>query len=456
MAKQPSIAELIEEIAQLKKKVKGLERENKMLQDKLAKYQTPKNSDNSSIPPSKDENRPSKTRSLRQQSGKKPGGQSGHEGNTLKMTPTPDHQIDHSPQYCNCCGEDISSLPSELIGTRQVVDIPPVQPEYTEHRVYQKTCSGCGHKAKGDYPPNVHTPVSYGPNMESLIGYFHARQYIPFDRMKEVLHDVFAMPVSEGGIHHVLKRLGQKALPVYEVIRQKVAGSKVVGTDETGMKIGGEKGWCWTWQNDHHTYIAASTNRGNKTIRDHFEDGFPDSVMVHDCWKSHFKPSAKTHQICIAHLLRELNYFSDRYKVDWPDKLKAIFLRAIATAKQMSSRDYDRHYQSRTDIEKSLDDLLSEEVDQQHKKLVAFRKRMIKYRKYLTIFLYYQDVPPDNNGSERAIRNVKVKQKISGQFKSMAGAQQFAVLRSITDTAIKNGQGVLNALLCVAKLNPTD
>ena len=462
MAKQYSIEIFIKQVAQLTKRVERLEQENisirqenSMLKEKLAKYENPKNSRNSSLPPSKDENRPPRTKSLREQTDKKPGGQPGHKGNTLKMTSTPDIIIEHIAEYCSCCGHDISDLPCEVIGVRQVVDLPPVQPEYTEHRVYKTTCP-CGNVTKSDFPPGVNTPVSYGSNVESLIGYFHCRQYIPFDRMREIFHDLFHLPLSEGGLHHILNRLATKALPAYELIRGMIARSKVVGTDETGVKINGKNHWYWTWQNENLTFIAASENRGFKTIEENFSQGVSQSVLVHDCWKSHFQTQAQSHQVCLAHLLRELNYFTERYKDPWPGKFKKALKEAIEAKKQMNIGDYYQHYPPRSDIEDQVTALLGEVIDEQHKELVSFKKRMVKYRDYLLNFLYHPNVPPDNNGSERAIRNVKVKQKISGQFKAMAGAKQFAVLRSITDTAIKNGQNVLNALMLIADYKPTD
>jgi len=426
-----------------------------MLRERLAKYENPKNSRNSSLPPSKDENRPPRTRSLREQTGKKPGGQSGHDGNTLKMASIPDKIVEHIPEYCSYCGNDISNLACEVVGKRQVVDIPPIQPEYTEHRVYQKTCR-CGHIIKSDFPQGINTPVRYGVNVESLIGYFHCRQYIPFERMREIFNDLFRLPVSEGGLHYILNRLVSKALPAYGLIKKKIANSKVVGADETGVKINGKQHWYWTWQNEESTFIVASENRGFKTIEKNFSQGFPQSVLVHDCWKSHFQTQALTHQVCIAHLFRELNYFTERYKDPWADRFKKALKQAIEIKKQMSVCQYYQPFQPRSNIENALDALLGEAINEKHKELMSFKKRMVKYRDYLLVFLYHPKVPPDNNGSERAIRNVKVKQKISGQFKAMAGAKQFAVLRSITDTALKNGQNVLNALGVIANFEPTD
>lgn len=445
------VEKLVLLVEKLTQTVAKLTKENMELKERLAHYENSKNSRNSSIPPSKDENRPLKTKSLREKSQKRIGGQHGHKGSTLQMSENPDHIIDHLPCYCGKCGSDLSNLPYCLMGQRQVVDIPPIKPEYTEHRIYQKRCA-CGHDTCSTYPSEAIATVSYGPGVESLVGYLHTRQYLPFMRMKELFNDVLNLSISEGGLHCMMNRLTKKATPIYEQLRTRITESKVVGADETGAKMNGKKIWIWTWQNTKTTFIAASPNRGYDTIKENFPDGFPNTILVSDCWKSHFQPKALQHQLCIAHLLRELNYFQECYKSDWAKKCKTIFMRGLDIKTKMKPSDYKNHHPPRELIEKCMDELLSEITDAKHKEVTTFRKRMTKYRNHIFTYLYHPEVPSDNNGSERAIRNVKVKQKISGQFKSMEGANRFAILRSITDTAIKNGQNVLNSLLCVAQL----
>lgn len=454
MEQNKLIEQLFAEIKQLKERMSILEKENTVLRQKLSKYENPKNSSNSSIPPSKDENRPLKTKSLRK-SGGKVGGQKGRDGNTLKMTENPDKVVDYVPDFCGKCGCDLEGVSEDFIGKRQVVDIPVIQPEYIEHRIYQKTCN-CGHSNCASYPSNVKASISYGANTESLVGYLFSRQYMPFERMREFFNDAFHLPISEGGIHELLKRLTNKATPAYNMIKEKVESSKVVGADETGAKINGRKCWVWTWQNDKLTYIAPSENRGFATIQSNFKDGFENAVLLHDCWKSHFKTPALNHQLCTAHLHRELNYFIEVYKDPWAIKFRQLLLDALKVKQKMKHNDYYSIYKPKIDIEARFKALLNQKIDEKRTDLVTFHKRIIKYKDYLFNFLKYPDVPPDNNGSERAIRNIKVKQKISGQFKSFGGAMNFAMLRSITDTAIKNGQNVLGALFTVAEMKVTD
>ena len=429
-----------------------LKRENKELKEKLARYEHPKNSNNSSIPPSKDENRPRKNKSLRTKTGRKPGGQKGHKGNTLEMTTNPDQTIDHTPQYCESCGQDIGAVPGEFVERRQQIDIPPIKPIVTEHRIYRKQCTCCGHVTTSAFPDGITSSVGYGPMVESLVGYFHSRQYIPFLRMQELFRDIFSVPISEGGIHSLLNRLASKALPVYNKIREMVTKVLAVGADETGGRLNGKKIWIWTWQNDRLTWLKGTDNRGYKTIEESFPDGFTNTVLVHDCWRSHFQTNTKTHQLCTSHLLRELNYLEERYHHRWTVRFRKFIIDSIELKKKMDPGDYYQPLEERTGLEGRLDRLLASRIGKEYKELVSFQKRMLKYKDFILAFLYHPKVPPDNNGSEQAIRNVKVKLKVSGQFKSWKGVENYLVLRSIIDTALKNKQPVLNALYLAAKM----
>lgn len=298
-----------------------------VLEQQLERYTTRKDSSNSSLPPSKDENRPPRTSSLREKGGRKAGGQPGHDGNTLKMTANPDEIVEHRACFCSECGKDVSSQPFELFG---------------------------------------------------------------------------------------------------------------------------KKHWFWTWQNNRATYIAASDNRGTTTINENMNGISNEAVLVHDCWKAHFQTPVGNHQLCTAHLERETKYLEERYKADWPVRFRAMLIKAHKLKKQLVPSHYYYPNQLRSDLENELECLLQEPLDPTHKEMISFQKRIIKYRDHVFTFLYHPDVPADNNGSERAIRNVKVKQKISGQFKILSAAENFAILRSIIDTAIKNKQNVVGALSVIA------
>ena len=446
------IEQLREELSSLKKELVAIKKENQQLKRRLSKYETPKTSRNSSLPPSKDENSPKANQSLRKASGKKVGGQFGREGKTLEMTSTPDEIIELHPDYCNSCGASLKESLATKEQSRQTIDIPPIKAVYTEYQAFSKICN-CGCQTIANFPKNVTTPVSYGTTIESLIGYFYARQYLPFSRMQEVFNDVFNINISEGGIHYLLNRFANKTEDIYQTIKQRVAISKVVGADETGVKVNGNKHWFWTWQTDKLTYITHSSNRKFDTVKEHFEYGFPNSTLVHDGWKPQMKTIAENHQNCVPHLLRRLNYLNQRYpKSSWGVNFKKLLYKALNLKKIMQSQDYKNNVK-RDAIIQELEELLSRPPDKQYKELFSFFKRIKREQQTLFVFLFLKKVPADNNASERAIRNVKVKQKISGQFKKIETAQNFAKIRSVIDTTIKNGMNIIAALNLIAKFD---
>jgi transposase len=444
------IKELLLRLDALEKKVASLEKENAILKERLAKYEHPKNSNNSSLPPSKDENRPKGNQSLRISSGKNVGGQIGREGKTLMMSLTPDCIIKLEPTQCSNCGASLQNNFGNKEQARQVIDIPPIKATYTQYETYSKICS-CGCQNIASFPEGISAPISYGENTEALIAYFHTRHFLPFARMKEMFNDAFGIAISEGGIHCLLQKIAQKASPVYQIIKERVQQSKVIGADETGVKVNGSKQWFWTWQTNKLTYILHSNNRGSKTIETAFPKGFPNSTLVHDGWKAQLKTNALFHQTCLPHLQRHLNYLEQLYPdSEWVKQFKQMLSNSILI-KENHIFESINYIIERTTILKQFDDLLKYPPDKEQKEIYTFYNRMSREKDQLFTFLYIKNVPPDNNASERAIRNVKVKQKISGQFKVAEAAQNFAMIRSVIDTTIKNGLNVLNALILIAK-----
>jgi len=220
------------------------------------------------------------------------------------------------------------------------------------------------------------------------------------------------------------------------------------------MAVNGEKHWVWTWQNSHLTFIACTDNRGFKTIEQYFPEGLPNSIIGNDRYAAHFKCQAKQHQTCMAHLLRDLKYIIEFYEnnCDWATQMKELILQAINLKAVLTTPDYYGPNEKRYDLEKMIAMVLQNKIDEVHRKAKTLQKSLRKHQQNILTFLWHADVPADNNGSERAIRNIKIKQKISGQFKTEKGANGFTVVRSIIDTVIKSGQNEMEALTLIAKL----
>ncbi|MDR2763907.1 MAG: transposase [Tannerella sp.] len=176
----------------------------------------------------------------------------------------------------------------------------------------------------------------------------------------------------------------------------------------------------------------------------------PKSTLVHDCWKPYFKTGCGSHQICTAHLLRELKYLNQLYEDEWTKSLSSLLTDALQLKRELLPVDDLRPVEKRKQLELRLEGLLQQQLDSKYKKRITFQKRLTDYRQYIFRFLYSFDVPPDNNASERAVRTFNVKQNVSGLFRSTDGATAFAIIRSVIDTAIKNSQNVWGALNPVA------
>jgi transposase len=440
------IVELKAQVSELIKTVEALKEEIRLLRNG-------KNSGTSHTPPSHQIGR-SNAQSLRIKTNRKPGGQPGHEGSTLQIKEVPDETINYIPHYCNGCGEDLQQTASILNKIRQEVIIPPIQVRYVEHRSHSKVCSQCGKLCIAALPVHLSAPIQFGASVGAMVSYLSVYQYIPYYRMTVLLKDLFGLSISEGSIDNLLERSAQKALPIYHTIQQKIQQSEVVGSDETGTSFEGKKGWFHTWQTTCLTFIVASLNRGYKTIEQYFSEGFPLSVYVSDCWAAQLKVAARLHQLCTAHLLRELRNFEGALSCKWSTSMKQLLQEAIALKKQFTPQDYLQTPAAVIQIEERLTELLQTDHFTSHKKVQAFSKRLKKNKNSILTFLYHPKVPPDNNGSEQAIRNVKVKAKVSGQFRSERGATRFAILRSIIDTTIKNTENVFETLILLFNLEP--
>ena len=412
----------------------------------LIHFATVKTSKNSHNPPSSDKWR--KNQSLREKSSKAVGGQRGHKGNTLKMSETPDVTEKIKPNYCNQCGQSLEGSAFELVARRQVIDIPPIVPITTEYQSFGARCS-CGHYQCGIFPPGVANHVQYGKNIQSLVVYQSYYQFLPFGRLQDFFKKVCNVSIGKGTIENILRRAAQKAQPAYDALKEAIMEATFVGSDETSFKSKGSKNWFWVWQNSLVTYLVAAISRSKDIISEQFPNGLPNAILGSDRLAAQLSTISKGKQICLPHLLRELNYLIAVEQTPWATNFKTLLQDAIHLKQQRPS--YEKDNPAAQFIEQRADQLLLPDIVQQlssepllNKQTITFFKGMAVQRNALFPFLYHTDVPFDNNGSERAFRMVKVKTKISGQFKSLQ--HEFAVIRSVIDSAIKNGQSVFSAI----------
>jgi transposase len=424
--------------------------------------QKAKNSKNSSKPPSTDGFKKPKPKSLRKKTGRKPGGQKGHKGSTLKSADTPDVIENHCVTQCECCKKPLEDQVADEIIKRQVFDIPRSPIFVTEHRSEEKTCS-CGHPNKAGFPEGVNAPVQYGELIQAVAVYLNVYQMIPYKRTCEVLSDLLGCEMSEGTLHNLLKKHNERVQDPLESIRENIRKSNVAHFDETGFQVGSTRWWLHVASTQTATYYQAHPKRGCDAMN--AIDILPrlEGRAIHDHWKPYYTYLCK-HGLCNAHHLRELVFVHEEHKQPWAEEMIGCLMEIkIETDRQREHsdqlppdriREFEELYQRVLEkgyAENPLPPLAPGAKKKRGRRAKSKPRNLLErldgHREEALAFMYDLNVPFDNNLGERDIRMTKVKQKISGTCRSEKGAEIFCNVRSYISTAQKNSIRVFDAVL---------
>jgi transposase len=443
-----------EELIQIILQLQQLVREQGQTIEALKKAQEPskpevsKDSTNSSIPTSKE--LIPRTRSQREKSGKKSGGQVGHKGYHRERNPNPDRVVQIEAKECKKCGASLEGIEGRIGQIAQEVDIPLIKPLTTEYQQVIKTCA-CGEC--NSVPLPIEGYVNIGPQMGALITYFNVEHALPYERLSQISHDLLGFAISEGTIENKLIQMQKQTSGLVERIKEAVIGAKWIGSDETGTKVGGKRYWNWVWQSPWCSYFVIVPSRGYGVVKAHFTQSYP-GVLGHDCWSAQNNTPAGAHQLCHAHLLRNLQYAIDAERSVWAYRVQQLL--------RKSQRARDAIWQPSFSLQRraavigsyklALEKLLSQSLSGKEER--RLQKRLIKHQLWIFTFLSYPDVPPDNNSSERAIKAAKLKEKVSGGFRSVPGATRFAQLLSVTQTLRKQKLPMLPSLTALFQGRP--
>ena len=440
-------ARLNRRIEALNVEIRALKYENKDLRERLSKYedpQPPRNSSNSSVPPSKEglgDEIKRRTSSLREKSGKKPGGQPGHEGNTRLMSVQPDETEDIQPNYCRECGRELSGIEGKEEYREECVGVRII-PVIKRFRFLNKTCT-CGCCNHVEYTKRKN-PVYLSSEIRALVVYLNIVMCMPYNRIISFLHDVMHIDISEGSIRNFIEDAGDKADAICDRIATELVKSPVAGADESGFYVNGKLNWAWILQNPKLTLTWIAKGRGAKEMDDRFgPNALENTVLTTDRHSAYFTMNVKGHQICIPHLLRNLNYLNELDKnQNWSSRLQDLLKKAV----HWRNTNPETIADTSTWME-SLDKLLNENLDNFKKPFRQIRNSLRKLKDHVFYFLKDPRVPSHNNASEGGIRILKVKQKRSGGFRSQTGAEDFMAIHSVADTAKKNDFSRWDAIL---------
>ena len=431
----------------LRQEIRSLKKENEKLREQLAKYETPeKNSGNSSTPPSKENIKDEairRTKTLRKPTGRKPGGQKGHEGSTLKMTQTPDKTEDVSASCCTKCGSSLEDCERILDYVTQVVSIPDLKPVVKEIRHYITVCKQCGERIRSHAPrKRGSNAVVYDATVKSLVVYLSVVMFLPYGRIENFFKEVFGLDISQGSFVNWVNEAKKNAAPAIEKIKECIMKSAVVGFDESGLYCNKKLDWTWIAQTVYFTLLFHGSGRSHKELESRFGSSLERMVAVTDRHSAYFTLNFLDHQVCVAHLLRELQYLNELdTEQEWSKKVESLLQEAV----------HERNENPQAVIDKQpwlirLDGLLTENLEHMAEQFGQLKKGLIKCRDYIFNFLENPAIPPDNNASERGIRKVKIKMKNSGTFRSDKGADAFLDLLSIVETTKKHNNSPYAAI----------
>jgi transposase len=442
-----ALAELSRE--QLIELVLGLAAEVAELKAQIGR--PPKTPGNSSVPPSVGFKANRAERRARKR-------RAGHDGISRRRQP-PDVIVRCRPTTCAGCGEPLPLSGQRRVGRSQVVELPPIRPVVVEAWQYAARCGGCGQRTKGTYPAGLEPQRTFGPQIEALLGYFHERHHVSYERLAEVCRDLFGLQISEGGIDAALRRLAERARPTYEAIGAEVRAGPVIGSDETGARVAGKTAWQWVFQTPEASYHVIVPRRNAAVIAAFLGETRPDG-WVSDLWSPQLQVDAETHQICLSHQIRNLTYAveADGYAGRvWAIELRHLFGRAIylhGIRDTLTSASFTRR---RRRIENAVDRLVFHTCLPDQPDTANARRLQARYQEHrssLFVFFDRPDVPPTNNASEQDLRPSVIHRKVTGGFRSQLGADVSAILTSLLTTARKRGDNLFQALRSAAGPSP--
>ena len=428
--KQLNVDELVDIILALQAKVQELE-------DKLNR--PPKTARNSSTPPSQER----KGKRTKKKPQTKRGPKAGHPGSS-RAKREPDITVELRVEQCAACGADLRERPQTVIGSSQVIGLPPVRPVVIEARRCAVTCPVCGQTHSADYPAGLEPERVFGPRLEASAHYLHLAHPLSYVRTQDILRDLLGLDISLGALVNVVKRASGTFHAAAQAILSDIRTRGVIGSDETGMRVDGQTAWLWTLQTPESAYYTIEPTRGAVVLDTLMGDTVP-MVWVSDLAKAQLKQPATLRQVCLAHQTRDLQYAIDAQRCAWAYRFQALLFRAQRLGKQRDTMPPHEYGRQVVALERACDALLEQlprSPDSQN-----LRRRFVLHRDHLFTFLVVPNVPPTNNASEQALRNSVIYRKVTGGFRSDWGAAAYANVVSVIETARRRGQNLLDTLL---------
>jgi transposase len=453
---QNLINQLASQVQQLTTQVQQLTARVRELEGQLAK-----DSSNSGKPPSSDGlAKQKRTSSLRGKSGKRPGGQKGRKGVNLQPVQNPEKVEVHSPKTCADCETSLGDVVAISVDKRQVFDIPPISVKVTEHRVETKVCPCCGKKNRGVFPQGVNAFTQYGERVKALTSYFLHQHLIPYERVAQLFKDLFDIRLSPGTCTNMDHKLFKNLEAFERGLKCHLLASNVLHVDETGVRCNKKLHWIHVTSSETATFFTLHAKRGSKATNE--IDILPQyrGSLIHDHWNCYFSYKQVKHGLCNVHHLRELKFVYEEEKSAWANEMTELLLKGKkitdnAKAEGKSTVDptdlalIEREYESLIlRIGNAYLDTTTAASPPNGVGKAGFNlfKRLLRRMDEVLYFIRDLAIPFSNNLAEQDLRMEKVKQKISGCFRTFVGGTISCRIRSYISTARKQGWNIIDAL----------
>ncbi|WP_149256753.1 IS66 family transposase [Actinomadura sp. K4S16] len=430
-----------------------------------------KNSSNSSKPPSSDGLVKPSPKSLRGRSGRRPGGQAGHRGQTLCQVADPDRRRRHVPARCRGCGAGLAGAAEAGSERRQVFDIPPIKVRVTGHELVRRRC-GCVTTA--DAPEGVDAPVQYGPNVAAIVVYLYVGQFLSKDRTAKALAELFGTALSAGTVAAMTARAAAGLAAgggFAERVRDRLTQAQVAHFDETALRVDRRLRWVHSASTGKYVLITVHDRRGVEAMDAAGVLPRFNGIAVHDGWAPYDTCDQATHARCNAHVLRELQAVLDHHErtghagtwcwaaqaADALRTMKRLVDASLARDGTLNGVDETKMttakhaFRSAARLGIKATAARADNLEKDHN---ALARRLLEHHDDHLRFTVDARVPFDNNAAEREIRMIKIRQKVSGCLRTLAGAQQFCLIRSYPATTAKQGLGLLDALTRLTNRRP--
>ena len=442
------LARLVDLVLGLEAEVRTLRAQLQELQNRLAQ-----NSRNSGKPPSTDGLNKPPPKSLRTQSRRPRGGQPGHPGRTLEQVAQPDHTLTHRLGRCpcgQCRGGSLHREPVVDYERRQVFELPPKLLVVTEHRAEIKRCPVSGLLIRAPFPENVRAPAQYGPRFKGVQVYLNTEHFLPFDRLSRLVEDIFGQPLSEATVVCANERVYGNLSSFEQDLAERLVQEALLHADESGLRVAGKLHWLHVVCTDQLTFYGVHPKRGTRAMDDFNIIPRSQGWIIHDHFKPYLTYNDCVHAFCNEHHLRELKFQFEENAQAWARELSEFLLYQNQRRAQHGLPG-ERSFQKILDtyhaiLAKGRRKHPRRKGRQAQSKAANLLDRLEGYDLCVLAFLLDSKVPFTNNQAEQDIRMIKIRQKISGGFRTLHGARVFARIRGYISTCRKQGRNILDAL----------